>query len=173
MKVQNIVATVKAAATFDLHELASKLGKATFGPKATWLKLRLQPGNKYIAFYRSGKFLVTGVKSDKELHATVNQVRDELTAAGIDLDIRSVKIHNIVVLDEIHLGRSLHDLAVSLRDSNVMYEPEQFPGLIYRHGGSTFLLFGSGKVISTGNKSFEMAKRNLSHFGALLKSFEA
>ncbi len=43
---------------------------------------------------------------------------------------------------------------------NIEYEPEQFPGLVYRiaEPKSVVLLFGSGKMIITGCKSPEDSK---------------
>jgi len=40
---------------------------------------------------------------------------------------------------------------------NTEYEPEQFPGLVYKLKGTkaTFLLFSNGKIVCTGTKSEE------------------
>ena len=52
---------------------------------------------------------------------------------------------------------NLNELATKLR--NVEYEPEQFPGLVYKLPATksspqaTFLLFSNGKIVCTGTKS--------------------
>jgi transcription initiation factor TFIID TATA-box-binding protein len=48
---------------------------------------------------------------------------------------------------------NLNALAVDL--GNTEYEPEQFPGLVYKLPGTraTFLLFSNGKIVCTGTRS--------------------
>ncbi len=168
MQIRNIVATAQTNTRFDLEELALRLPDSRFPPSTgAWLMLRLQPGNQYVAFYRSGKFLIAGVKSNDELSEAVNRVIAELERAGILVEVISIDIHNIVVTDEVRLVQNLDSVARFLNDSS--YEPELFPGLVYRAGGSTFLLFNGGKIVSVGNRSIQMAERNLKSFKALLR----
>jgi len=61
MKIVNIVATAKVKGEFNLALLSEKISGVEYSPNKMWLKMRLQPGNYYIAFYKSGKFLITGV----------------------------------------------------------------------------------------------------------------
>ena len=48
---------------------------------------------------------------------------------------------------------NLNSLALELE--NTEYEPEQFPGLVYKLEGTraTFLLFSNGKIVCTGTRS--------------------
>ena len=48
---------------------------------------------------------------------------------------------------------NLNNLAMTL--DNTEYEPEQFPGLVYklRDAKATFLLFSNGKIVCTGTKT--------------------
>jgi transcription initiation factor TFIID TATA-box-binding protein len=52
---------------------------------------------------------------------------------------------------------NLNAIAIGLGLENVEYEPEQFPGLVYRLGepNVVVLLFGSGKMVITGGKQPE------------------
>jgi transcription initiation factor TFIID TATA-box-binding protein len=44
----------------------------------------------------------------------------------------------------------------------VIYEPEQFPGLIYKSSiGPTCLVFSSGKIIIVGSKSEEQIEETI------------
>ncbi len=56
--------------------------------------------------------------------------------------------------------KTLNLEAVALELENTEYEPEQFPGLVYRLGDPkvVLLLFGSGKVVCTGAKTAEQAQ---------------
>ena len=52
---------------------------------------------------------------------------------------------------------NLNEVAISLGLENVEYEPEQFPGLVYRirEPKVAMLLFGSGKIVCAGAKKVE------------------
>ena len=53
---------------------------------------------------------------------------------------------------------------------NLMYEPEQFPGLIYRmkEPKVVLLIFASGKMVITGAKSFKWSKEAAENMKTLL-----
>ena len=72
-----------------------------------------------------------------------------------------IKIVNVVVSTKIGDNIDLEEVAMILE--NAEYEPEQFPGLVYRLDDPkvVVLIFGSGKVVITGLKSEEDAKRAL------------
>ena len=72
MKVVNIVATVNMDKPFNLEELLEKLPNCERAN--LWVKTRIPPYNKYTAFYGSGKFLITGTKSEQELNEVANNI---------------------------------------------------------------------------------------------------
>ena len=55
-----------------------------------------------------------------------------------------------------------------------MYEPEQFPGLIYRMQDpkTVLLLFASGKLVCTGAKSEAMVYESVGKIYEVLKDYE-
>ena len=143
-----------------MEKLYSQLERAEFALSgAKWLKMRIKPENYYVAFYKSGKFLITGVKSEKEINSIAERVVTILKEKGIFVEIKNIEIQNIVILDYINLKASLEKLLTYLIDENASYEPEQFPGLIFRDEKATFLLFHTGKIIITGIKTFDDAKK--------------
>jgi len=54
---------------------------------------------------------------------------------------------------------------------NVMYEPEQFPGLIYRmkEPKVVMLLFASGKLVCTGAKHEDMVREAVEKLHGILE----
>ena len=97
MKVVNIVATVNMNKPFNLYEI---LGKLPNCEKANvWVKTRIPPHNKYTAFYGSGKFLITGAKSDQEVTDIANNVVSFIQKHGVDNDIKNITINNRVFMD--------------------------------------------------------------------------
>ncbi|WP_405286061.1 hypothetical protein [Methanobrevibacter sp.] len=169
MQLVNIVATVEMEKPFDLEELLVKLPnveKAHF-----WVKAKIPPYNKYTAFYGSGKFLITGAKSEQELNNVANNVVSFIQKHSVDNDIKNININNRVYMDHLDFEVDLEKLIVELNDYDASYEPEQFPGMDFKDEyGLTYLLFGSGKITITGVKSLDNLEEHVDEFKELIRS---
>jgi len=75
-------------------------------------------------------------------------------------------------MDKVNLNKSLDYLIVAMDDSRASYEPEQFPGLMYKDKkvGINYMLFPSGKVVITGVKDIEIAKKEFKEFKRLIET---
>lgn len=75
-------------------------------------------------------------------------------------------------MDKVNLNKSLDYLIVAMDDSRASYEPEQFSGLMYKDKkvGINYLLFPSGKVVITGVKDIEIAKKEFKEFKRLIET---
>ena len=120
------------------------------------LVFRLKRPKTATLIFNSGKMVCTGAKSEKESKRAVMKVIRELKKSGIIIIGKpELKIQNIVASANlaglIDLERSAYSLG------RTMYEPEQFPGLIYRMDAPkvVILLFASGKLVCTGAKKEE------------------
>ncbi len=120
------------------------------------LVFRLKRPKTATLIFNSGKMVCTGAKSEKESKRAVMKVIRELKKSGIIIIGKpELKIQNIVASANlaglIDLERSAYSLG------RTMYEPEQFPGLIYRMDNPkvVILLFASGKLVCTGAKKEE------------------
>ena|SRR5208283_800099 len=154
----------------DLLYLSKSLDGAKI-PKncVPWVRLRLDPENYDVVFYKSGKFLITGVKSPEKINDTTERVLKILEIAGVHNSLTETEIVNIVCLGTLQFNTTLEKIVFHLNSSDVSYEPEQFPGLIYKNWGATFLIFSTGKVIITGVRNFEKAKILFEKLEKLLK----
>ena len=171
MRIVNIVAVAVVEDAFDLALLESRIENAQSSPKTPWLKLRLEPEDYYVAFYRSGKFLITGIQNFELIDTIVTRILEVLQQAGVDAKLESVTVHNIVAVDNVDLHMTLEHLVASLSDAQVSYEPEQFPGLFYKDDdGISYTLFSSGKMIITGVKDAEMARKGIERFKTMITS---
>ena len=169
MEIANVVATVTLTVPLDLEYLQAYLkGSVLQKSSGHWLKYRLQPDNRYIAFYKSGKFLITGKGALETLDDLVQQILTLIRMAGIDADVVRVDVNNIVAKDTLKLEAPLEAVLVSLDPKKAEYEPEQFPALIYKDWGVSFLLFSSGSVIVTGAKNVDAARTGLERLGKIL-----
>ena len=78
-------------------------------------------------------------------------------------------MQNIVASGSIDLKLNLNYLALALE--NTEYEPEQFPGLVYKlvEPNATFLLFSNGKLVCTGTKNKEQLDESMKQLNANIK----
>ena len=165
MEITNVVATATLTAPLDLEYLRQHLeGSVLQKSTGHWLKYRLQPENRYIAFYKSGKFLITGRGVIESLDSLTHRILALIHSAGIDAEILRVDINNIVAKGTLPLRASLETVIEALDPQKAEYEPEQFPALIYKDWGVTFLLFSSGSVIITGARDVDVAREALREF---------
>lgn len=158
MEIVNMVVVVKLQNHLDLNELHDRLDNTEFNAGHTWLKMRIKPEDNYIAFYKSGKFLITGIKSVEKTEKLIKKVSSLLTNSGIENPVDKYDVTNIVLTEKINLDISLEDLIFKLDTKKSYYEPEQFPGLFYKTQGISFTIFSSGKIIITGVKDINQAE---------------
>jgi transcription initiation factor TFIID TATA-box-binding protein len=103
--------------------------------------------------FSSGKVVCTGAKSREQVKAAISKVIKQIEKAGIRIDgDPKIEVQNIVATFDLGQQVNLNAVAISLGLEKVEYEPEQFPGLVFRMDTPkvVLLLFGSGKVVCTG-----------------------
>jgi len=108
--------------------------------------------------------VLTGIRRKEDLHIGLGIIMESLRGAGIDTyDVPQVAVTNIVCSYDMGRYINLNKVVITLNLENIEYEPEQFPGLVYRIEDPKIvaLLFSSGKIILTGGKNIEDIKRGL------------
>jgi|WetSurSiteA1Bulk_404760.scaffolds.fasta_scaffold15928_1 transcription initiation factor TFIID TATA-box-binding protein len=163
LKIENIVASAKVTDYLDLPMLASKIDGAEYNKKRfPGVVLRMQDPKIAALVFGSGKVVLTGAKSVNSLSKGLNILGDKLRELGIDIPKKlEYKIQNIVTSADLATPINLNKIAVGFNLDKIEYEPEQFPGLVYRLDVPkvVVLLFGSGKLIITGGKEPDDAKK--------------
>ena len=152
IRIENVVSSVTLNQKIDLNAVVKGNPLVEYRPeKFPGLVFRLKKPKTAILIFSTGKMVCTGAKSEKESKRAVMKVVKELKKSGIIIIGKpEIKVVNIVASANL-LGRiELEDCVYSLGRS--MYEPEQFPGLIYRMDDPkvVILLFASGKLVCTG-----------------------
>jgi len=155
IKVENIVASAALGKSLDLPQVAPALEGVEYNSEQfPGLVYKLKEPKTAALIFGSGKLVCTGAKSiedsKKAIHIAVDKMRALDTEIPHEFDI---KVQNIVA--SANLGKTLNLESVALDLENTEYEPEQFPGLVYRLDDPkvVLLLFGSGKVVCTGAKT--------------------
>ena len=138
----------------DLQALAVSLDGADYEPEQfPGLIYRLKEPKTATLLFRSGKVVCTGAKSLDQVKLAIDKVTTQIRKAGINLDSEpKIEVQNIVASSDLGQKINLNVIAITLGLERVEYEPEQFPGLVYRldEPKVVLLLFGSGKLVCTG-----------------------
>ena len=159
INVQNIVASTTFAEKLDLDVIAQCLEEAEYEPEQfPGLVYRLNNPKTATLLFRSGAANITGAKNMDEVRTTVNIIAEKLEKIDVKVNENpKIVIQNIVATSDLGGELNLSETAVSLGLENVEYEPEQFPGLVYRIKDPkvAMLLFGSGKIVCAGARKIE------------------
>jgi len=159
IRIENIVATSTIGAELNLNAIALTLEGAEYEPEQfPGIVFRIKDPKTATLIFRSGKVVCTGAKSDVAVQKAINIVVEHLDAAGFEVfKDPEVTVQNMVATTDLKAKLNLTTIALSLGMENVEYEPEQFPGLVYRIDDPKVvaLLFTSGKVVCTGAKKKE------------------
>lgn len=152
--IQNIVASVTLNQRISLTKIVEKFPFAEYNPRVfPGLVFRLKKPKTATLIFETGKMVCTGAKSEKEAVQAVNKVVRELRSHGIPLANKpEVKIQNVVASAELNGEIDLENVVYKLK--KVMYEPEQFPGAVFRMEDPkvVFLIFSAGKLVCVGAK---------------------
>ena len=158
IKIVNVVASATLNQKVDLNAVVKGNPGVEYRPEQfPGLVFRLKRPKTATLIFNSGKLICTGARSEKEARRAVMKVIKELKKSGIIIIVSKpeLKIQNIVA--SVNLGGmiDLEKLAYALEKT--MYEPEQFPGLIYRMAVPkvVILVFATGKLVCTGAKHEE------------------
>ena len=152
IRIENVVSTGTLNQRIDLNAVVKGNPGVEYRPKQfPGLVFRLKRPKTATLIFNSGKMVCTGAKSEKEARRAVMKVVKELKKSGIIIIGKpEIKVVNMVASANLSGRIELEDCAYSL--GRTMYEPEQFPGLIYRMDEPkvVILLFASGKLVCTG-----------------------
>lgn len=163
LKVQNIVATTSLGKPVPLTKLARTQSNTEYNPEQfPGLVLRVKKPKSAVLVFSSGNLVCTGTKSVAQVKEVINAVIRQIAKIGVRITQKpKITVQNIVASGSINLNLNLNVLALTLE--NTEYEPEQFPGLVYKlvDPTATFLLFSNGKLVCTGTKNKEQLDESM------------
>ncbi len=154
INIENVVATGNLHQNIDLSSIVRVFPGVEYRPEQfPGLVYRVKKPKTTSLIFGSGKMVCTGSKSERQAHKAVMKVVDELNRNGIViLGKPEIQVQNIVA--SVGLGGYIDLEKVTYSLKRTMYEPEQFPGLIYRMEDPkvVILIFTTGKLVCTGAK---------------------
>jgi len=157
INIENVVASATLNQNISLTAIVRTFPHVEYRPEQfPGLVYRLKKPKTATLVFSSGKMVCTGAKTERQAKQAIMKVVDDLKSNGITITGKpEIQIQNIVASGGLGGYIDLEKCAVSLE--KMMYEPEQFPGLIYRmdEPKTVMLLFSSGKLVCTGTKKEE------------------
>jgi transcription initiation factor TFIID TATA-box-binding protein len=164
-KIENIVASGSIADTIDLDLISTKIETCELNKKRfPGAVFRIQDPKMAFLIFSSGKVVITGVKTHEDLATGLDILIQKLRDAGVTChDTTTVAVTNMVCSYDLGNKINLNKVIMAMSLESIEYEPEQFPGLVYRIPDPKVvaLLFSSGKIILTGGRNMDDVKRGL------------
>ena len=157
IQIVNIVVSTSLEHDIPLEKMAATLSNTEYNPeKFPGLVIRIREPKTSALIFSSGKVVCTGARTLEKVEESLQQIIKSLEKINIKIKIKpKINVQNIVASGSVGMDLNLNVLAMKLE--NTEYEPEQFPGLVYKlpQAKATFLLFSNGKIVCTGTKSEE------------------
>ena len=171
INIENVVATAALHQNIDLNSIVRIFPGVEYRPEQfPGLVYHLRKPKTTSLLFSSGKMVCTGAKSERQARKAVTKVVEELKRNGVViLSKPEAQIQNMVA--SVGLGGRVDLEKVTYSLKRTMYEPEQFPGLIYRMDDPkvVFLIFSSGKLVCTGAKKEGEVHRAVAKLQATLE----
>ena len=168
VKIENVVVFATLGKDIPLDKISKELSGADYTPEAfPGVIYRIKDPKTAALIFSSGKIVCTGARSPEYAHIAVKKVVEDMKALKIDLPNKfHIGVENIVASTQIDAKDKLNLEFIAYNLENAEYEPEQFPGLVYRISDPrvAFLLFGTGKIICTGARKIEEIHAALAKF---------
>jgi len=159
--VVNIVVSSSLGHDIPLEKMAATLSNTEYNPEQfPGLVIRIKEPKTSALIFSSGNIVCTGARNLKKVDESIQKIIESLEKIDIKIKIKpKINVQNIVASGNLGTDLNLNTLAMKL--DNTEYEPEQFPGLVYKlmEAKATFLLFSNGKIVCTGTKSEEMVHK--------------
>jgi len=174
IKIENVVASATIAEELNIEVISMLLDDADYEPEQfPGIIYRLKEPKVAILIFRSGKVVCTGAKSIDSVRKAFELLTQQLKDAGISvIKNPEITVQNMVATWDTGQTLNLASITLSFGLERVEYEPEQFPGVVFRLSDPkiVMLFFGSGKVVCTGAKSIEDLERAVDIVGKELKA---
>ena len=166
VKIENVVANARIADELDLKYVEAHLEDAKFTKKKfPGLVYRTKEPKAAFLIFRSGRVVCTGAKNEEDVRRAIDKLASELRKLP-DIGDKvpphpEFKVQNIVASADLKRELNIGAIVEALGLECMEYEPEVFPGLVYRleEPKTAILVFSSGRLVITGGRTKEECER--------------
>merc|ERR1719334_2276710 len=172
-QLQNIVSTVNMGVKLDLKKIALHARNAEYNPKRfAAVIMRIREPRTTALIFSSGKMVCTSAKSEELSRISARKYARIIQKLGFAVKFTDFKIQNMVGSCDVGFPIRLEGLVLA-QGQFCSYEPELFPGLIYRmvKPKIVLLVFVSGKVVLTGAKERAEIEEAFDSISPILRGF--
>lgn len=180
MEIVSTMGTGSLGRELDLETLVNEL-QSQYGEvlepnfqSDSMVTIRLEQGGPAYTIYRTGSFQIRGAKTEERLTSAEIRFRETLDELEIERDNYEFEHVTSVFMKSLDRMVDLESAMIALGLENAEYEPEQFPGLIYKPPAFevTLLVFASGKIIVGGTTEKNQALDAVDHLQEQLSTIE-
>ncbi|KAJ0960110.1 hypothetical protein J5N97_000113 [Dioscorea zingiberensis] len=172
--LQNVVSTVNLGCTLNLKSIALKARNAEYNPKRfAAVVMRIREPKTTALIFASGKMVCTGAKSEEQSKTAARKYARIVQKFEPQVQFMDFKVQNIVGSCDVKFTIRLEALQC-FHSAFCRYDPETFPGLIYRmkHNKIVLLIFVSGKIVITGANTKEQINAAFEQIYPVLVEFK-
>jgi len=175
INIENMVAAITLDAKIDLASFVKKVSGIEYNPENfPGAIYRVRDPKVALLVFSSGKAICTGAKAETDVERALKRLLEKLLEADITISgTPTIKVQNMVASSAI--GRKINLDQLAIECYNTEYEPEQFPGLVYRMDDPkvVLLIFRSGKMIITGAKNRADIEKAAEHACQMVVDYDA
>ncbi|KAK0074690.1 hypothetical protein PV325_007944 [Microctonus aethiopoides] len=171
--LQNVVSTVSLGTELNLMRINARTRNSEYNPaRFTGLIMRIREPRATALIFSSGKIVCTGARCEEDSFLAARKFARIIQKLGFTVKFLNFKIQNIVATCDLKFPIKLENLN-QMHGQFSSYEPELYPGLIYRMvvPRVVLLIFVNGKVVLTGAKTRTELKDAMTNMFPILKSF--
>ncbi|KXA91701.1 hypothetical protein AKJ63_01065 [candidate division MSBL1 archaeon SCGC-AAA259D18] len=170
-KVNNVVMTVSYEnVKFDLKRISSGLEGARYDPEVfPGVAYRASKPKASFLIFASGKANCVGANTVEGAEGATESLTEQLRDLGFGVGEPETEVQNMVASVDFHREFDLEDIARNFHHAE--YNPEVFPGLVFRTEGTSvaFLLFVKGEGVCVGAKSEDEIERGIDRVAEALE----
>ncbi|EEF31961.1 TATA-box-binding protein [Ricinus communis] len=173
--LQNIASTVNLDCKLDLKRIALHSLNSEYDPKRfSAVTMRIRHPQTTALIFASGRVVCTGAKTEEDSKLAMRKFARIVQKLGFPAKFKDFKIQNIVASCDMKFPLRLEKFIYTKHAAFSRYEPDVFPGLIYRMKESRIimLIFVSGKVVITGAKKTDEAFAAFDNIYPVLAGFK-
>ncbi|CAH0561164.1 unnamed protein product [Brassicogethes aeneus] len=171
--LQNCVATVDLHTTLDLQLVNARTRNTEYNPsRFHGVIMRIRDPRTTALIFKTGKIVCTGARNEHDALLASKKFARIIQKLGFNIQFANFKVQNLVATCDLRFPIKLENLN-QMHGQFSSYEPELFPGLVYRmiKPRIVLLIFVNGKIVFTGAKSRQEIKDSLDNIYPILRSF--
>nr|CAH7746596.1 unnamed protein product [Callosobruchus chinensis] len=174
IRFHNCVATVDLHTKLNLTTINARTRNSEYNPsRFHGVVMRLREPRTTALIFQSGKIVCTGSRNESDALLAAKKFAKIIQKLGFNVQFANFKIQNLVATCDLRFPIKLENLNM-MHGQFSSYEPELFPGLVYRmlKPRMALLIFVNGKIVFTGGKSRQELKDALDNIYPILRSFK-